>query len=66
MDDTVLERIETRIAYLENANQELSDSVYRQQIEIETLRSQIATWQQRLESWTAEQAAMTDERPPHY
>jgi len=67
MDDSALERIETRIAYLESANQELSDTVYRQQRELETLRAQMAAWQQRLDAWVTEQApAATDERPPHY
>jgi len=66
MDATALERIELRIAYLERANQELSDIVYRQQLEIETLRSQMTVWQQRLDAWTTEQATAADERPPHY
>jgi len=68
MDDTAVERIELRIAYLESANQELSDIVYRQQRELEALRAQIMAWQQRVESWAAEQAptAPADERPPHY
>jgi SlyX protein len=66
MDDTALERIETRIAYLESANQELSDTVYRQQLELETLRAQMTAWQQRLDAWTTEQAPAADERPPHY
>ena len=66
MDAAALELLETRIAYLENANQELSDIVYRQQLEIETLRSHMTAWQQRLDSWAAEQTPAADERPPHY
>ena len=37
-----LEQIETKIAYLERANSELSDVVFRQHQEIETLRAHIA------------------------
>lgn len=68
MDDTALERIELRIAFLESANQELSDAVYRQQREIEALRAQMAAYQQRSDSWNAERStvAPADERPPHY
>lgn len=63
-----LERIETRIAFLEQANAELSDVVYRQERELIALRAQLATLGTRLEAaqapeqaWTAEQ-----EKPPHY
>jgi SlyX protein len=68
MDDTALERIELRIAYLESANQELGDVVYRQQREIDQLRAQLAVYQQRLDSWSREQdvPVVVDERPPHY
>ena len=37
MPETTLEQIELKIAFLEHANQELSDVVYRQQRELENL-----------------------------
>jgi SlyX protein len=39
---TPIEQIEIKIAYLEQANAELSDVVYRQQQELESLRGQLA------------------------
>ncbi len=68
MNETTLERIELKIAYLESANQELSDIVYRQQREIETLSAKMAMYQRQVDAWKSEQApvAPPDERPPHY
>ncbi|MEX2479462.1 MAG: SlyX family protein [Gammaproteobacteria bacterium] len=67
-EETALEKIELRIAYLESTNQELSDIVYQQQREIEALRTRFAAFAQRLDAWYAEQSesAPADERPPHY
>ena len=68
MSDSALERIELKIAYLESANQELSDIVYRQQRDIDQLRAQMSTYQRQLEAWRSEQGdnVPLDERPPHY
>jgi SlyX protein len=68
MNTENLERIELKIAFLERANTELSDVVYRQQQEIESLRAQLAALIARLEAAQAEQTAYTpeQERPPHY
>ena len=68
MSDSALERIELKIAYLESANQELSDIVYRQQRDIDTLRAQMSAYQRQLDAWRSEQSDNTpvDERPPHY
>ncbi len=68
MDETTLERIESKIAYLESANQELSDIVYRQQREIETLSAQMAAHQRQLDSWKSGEpnSVSVEERPPHY
>ncbi len=68
MSDSALERIELKIAYLESANQDLSDIVYRQQREIDHLRTQMSAYQRQLEAWRSEQGdnAPVDERPPHY
>ena len=68
MHETTLERIELKIAFLEHANQELSDVVYRQQREIENLRAQMTAYQCQIDTWKSEQIPATpaDERPPHY
>jgi len=68
MDAEALERLELKIAWLEQANTELSDVVYRQHRELEQLRERLAALALRLD---AAQAAETprrpeDERPPHY
>jgi SlyX protein len=68
VSDSGLERIELKIAFLENAFQELSDVVYRQQREIESLQAQLAISQRQLEEMKADQATPRpeDDRPPHY
>lgn len=68
MNDSRLEPIELKIAFLERANQELSDVVYRQQRELELLRAQMAACQRQLETLKSDEAALSpaDERPPHY
>jgi SlyX protein len=68
MNDHTLEHVETKIAFLERANAELSDVVFRQQREIEVLRAQIAALAARIEAAQSETAARTpeEERPPHY
>jgi uncharacterized coiled-coil protein SlyX len=68
MDPEALERVELKIAFLERANSELGDVVYRQQQEIESLRAQLAALLARLDATQAEQTTYTpeQERPPHY
>ena len=68
MIDAAIERLELKIAYLESANQELSDIVYRQQRDIDKLRAQMFAYQRQLDAWRSEQSdtAPVDERPPHY
>ncbi|HEX3844877.1 MAG TPA: SlyX family protein [Steroidobacteraceae bacterium] len=63
-----LEHIETKIAFLERANAELSDVVFRQHREIEALRAQIATLAARIEAAQSNMDVRTpeEERPPHY
>lgn len=63
-----LEGIELKIAFLERANTELSDVVYRQQQEIQALRAQLAALASRLDSARPAQTEYTaeQERPPHY
>jgi len=63
-----IERLEVKIAYLESANSELSDVVFRQQKEIDALRDRLTMLTTRIEElrskatdWTPE-----EEKPPHY
>lgn len=68
MDPETLERLELKIAYLEKANTELSDVVYRQQREIDELGQHIEKLKDRLEALASAPTPYTavDEKPPHY
>lgn len=68
MTDATTERIEMKLAYLEQANQELSDVVYRQEQEIQKLVLQLAALSSRMDSMRSEPEQYTaeEERPPHY
>jgi uncharacterized coiled-coil protein SlyX len=68
MTDAITERIEMKVAFLERANQELSDVVYRQEQEIQKLTLQVATLAGRIDSMRSEPQQYTaeEERPPHY
>lgn len=63
-----LDQIEIRIAYLEQANAQLSDTVYRQRLELEALRERLATLMSRLDAAQSSPTTYTpeDEKPPHY
>jgi uncharacterized coiled-coil protein SlyX len=63
-----LEQIETKIAWLEQANAQLSDVVIQQRRELEALHAKL---EELLGRFAAEQEAPTvyspeDEKPPHY
>jgi uncharacterized coiled-coil protein SlyX len=68
MSTEAIERLEMKIAFLERANNELSDVVYRQQREIQGLAAKMAALSDRVSSMPAGDEARTpeDERPPHY
>jgi uncharacterized coiled-coil protein SlyX len=68
MRDESLEQIQSKIAYLERATTELSDVVFRQQQEIQSLEAQLNAIKGRLgEAQFDETARVLDqERPPHY
>jgi uncharacterized coiled-coil protein SlyX len=69
MTPEALERIETKIAFLESANAELSDVVYRQKKEIDELRMRLSILSSRLDATQAEGArpyTLEEEKPPHY
>jgi SlyX protein len=68
MTPETLERIETKIAFLESANAELSEVVYRQKKEIDELRMRLAQLHSRLDAQTEGSRPYTleEEKPPHY
>jgi SlyX protein len=68
MNSDDLERLESKIAFLERANNELSDVVYRQHLEIQGLRARLDTLAERLSAASSPDEIRTpeDERPPHY
>jgi len=57
MNGDALEQLQTKIAYLERANADLSDMIFRQHQDIKRLNSALSAWN---EQEPAEQ------RPPHY
>jgi SlyX protein len=68
VDQDTVERLELKLAFLERANTELSDVVYRQHKELEALRDGLRVLAEKLDSrQSAElQRRPEDERPPHY
>ncbi|MGA2188933.1 MAG: SlyX family protein [Steroidobacteraceae bacterium] len=68
MNEDTLEQIQTKISFLERANADLSDVVFRQQLEIRALSARVKEVAERLESAQSEERARTaeEERPPHY
>jgi len=68
MNSDAIERLETKIAFMESANVELSDVVYKQAREIQSLRARIDALAQRLEAAQTTDPVRTpeEERPPHY
>ncbi len=68
IDAETLERLELKIAYLERANTELSDVVYRQQREIAELQERFAALRDRFETLKSQPTQYTaeEEKPPHY
>ncbi len=68
MNEAALEQIQTKIAFLERANADLSDVVFRQQLEIRALGLRIQEVSERLAAAQSEerQRSADDERPPHY
>ncbi len=68
MDQDTVERLELKLAFLERANAELSDVVYRQHKELEELRAGLRGLAEKLDSRQIQEPARRpeDERPPHY
>ncbi len=57
-----------KLAFLERANAELSDVVYRQHKELEALREGVRALAEKLDSRSSSEPVRRpeDERPPHY
>jgi SlyX protein len=68
MADDSLELLQSKIAYLERATNELSDVVYRQHNDIKSLEAQVQALRDRLNGPQYDEAQRTpeQERPPHY
>jgi uncharacterized coiled-coil protein SlyX len=68
MHSEALEQIQSKIAFLERANTELSDVVFRQQQEIQALAARLKEVSARLQTVQSGHGEGTaeDERPPHY
>ena len=67
MDSEALEQIQSKIAFLERANTELSDVVFRQQQEIQALAARLKEVSARLQTvQSGDDRGTPDERPPHY
>jgi len=70
MNDDAIERLEMKIAWLEQSSQELSETMYRQQREIDQLKGRVGALVQEVESLRGNTpgAARTaaEEKPPHY
>ena len=67
MHDESLEEVQSKIAYLERAMTELSDVVFRQHREIQSLEAQLQNLKERLEGLgTVEARPPGEEKPPHY
>jgi uncharacterized coiled-coil protein SlyX len=63
-----LDAVESKIAFLEQANAQLSDELLHQRRLVEQLRQQLEALSARLQAAASEPAEwrVEDERPPHY
>jgi SlyX protein len=68
VDQETVERLELKLAFLERANAELSDVVYRQHKDLEALREGLRALAEKLDSRRSTEPVRRpeDERPPHY
>lgn len=68
MQNERLEELELKLAYLERANQELGDVVYRQQQALDGLRERLERLADQLQAQAEHGSEYTaaDEKPPHY
>ncbi len=66
-EDDPLERVQSKIAYLERALVELSDAVFRQHQDIQSIEAQLKAIKDRIAGTPSDDArTLEQERPPHY
>lgn len=63
-----IEQLEVKVAFLEQANSQLGDELFRHRQHIEALQARLQTLQGRLEAAASAPTAYSeaDEKPPHY
>jgi SlyX protein len=65
--DDPLEGVQSKIAYLERAILELSDAVFRQHQDIQSLEAQLKAIRERMAGTPSDEPlTLEQERPPHY
>jgi SlyX protein len=65
--DDPLERVQSKIAHLERAVVELSDAVFRQHQDIQSIELQLKAIRERMAGAVSDDArTLEQERPPHY
>ena len=65
--DDPLERVQTKIAYLEHAMAELSDAVFRQHQDIQSIEAQLKAIRERMAGAPSDDGrTLEQEQPPHY
>ena len=67
IQDDPLEGVQTKIAYLERSIAELSDAVFRQHQDIQSLAAQLKAITERMVGTPSDEPrTLEQERPPHY
>lgn len=68
LNEETLEQIQTKIAFLERGVAELSDVLFRQHREIQTLEAKLKALSERLSGGQSDETPRPpeQERPPHY
>lgn len=68
MNTDIVEQLETKLAFLERSVTELSDVVYKQQLDIAGLNERLAVLANRFDAFRTTDREYTpeEERPPHY
>jgi SlyX protein len=65
--DDPLEQVQSKIAYLERAIVELSDAMFRQHQDIQSMEAQLKVIRERMAPAPSDDArTLEQERPPHY
>jgi SlyX protein len=65
--DDPLEGLQSKIAYLERAILELSDAVFRQHQDIQSIEGQLKAIRERMSGTPSDEPrTLEQERPPHY